>query len=370
MFKATVRFAILVLAFAVVTPAIAGEGRIPIWKYPTTISAPGKYIVTRDIRGNGAPVIDIQAHQVDLDINGFTLEETSGGFPVIEITGDLVDVVIRNGILVGGRESIERNAAAAQTGDRVVIEDIQTMRASSSSIHLWSINEVVIRRVNVVLPLSHGIWLERVDGFTNGMIEHCAIRLGEESMDGIHVDRASAFAVRHNRIETPSFNGVHLMDSYAVLVAENSISDADGIGIHFENTKGSKIYNNVVSRGETHGIRLDPGSSENLLMENTVRESGWAGSPNPGVGGGHGFLIEGPVNFLEGNIAMRNDACGFLFLGQDNAFGRNMARRNDPALVGWCGPACAGLPTPDYCDGAGGSNHSRLNNMAAGAAPF
>jgi len=373
MSRTPLKIAVALVVVFVALPAIAGEGRIPVYQYPTVISAPGKYIVTRDIAGAGGfPVIDIQAQNVDLDINGFTLREGSGGAPVIAITGDLVDVIIRNGILEGGSQSIERGAGAAQIGDRVVIEDVQTKYAAQSSIHLWGIREVVIRRANIIEPGGHGIWLERPDGsgFTNGMIEHCAIRM-DGGNDGIHADYLSSFAVRHNRIETPSLHGIHLLGSFAPLIGENTISDADGNGIFFEATMGGKIYNNVISRGETNGVMIDPGSAQNLILENLVRQSGWGGAPAPGSGGGDGYIVFGFANKLEGNTAIENDRCGFEFLGPDNTFGNNMARMNDPAGMGWC--QCAALPAPDFCDtiGPGGGNDSRGDNMAAtGFGPF
>jgi parallel beta-helix repeat protein len=367
----------LVVAF-VALPAIAGEGRIPVYQ-PTVIGNPGKYIVTRNITNVGVPVIVIQATDVDLDINGWTLTEASGAAPVIEIVSDTVDVVIRNGFLVGGRESIERGAGAAQIGDRVVIEDVQCKDSSASAIHLWGIREVVIRRVNVVHPQGHGIWIERAGagGFTNGMIEHCALRLDLGSQDGIHLESSSSFAVRHNRIETPVNDGIHVVDSYAALVGENTISDADVHGIHFESSLGGKIYNNVVSRGELFGVFIGGASGQILVLDNVVRQSGWAGAPAPGFGGGHGYVIDGILNKLEGNTAIENDACGFLFNGPDNTFGNNLARQNDPAGMGWCNPLpigpCAALPGPNYCDiiGPGSGNDSRGDNMSAtGAAPF
>jgi hypothetical protein len=368
--------AALVVAF-VALPAIAGEGRIPVYQYPTVISAPGKYIVTRDIIGfGGTPIIDIQINDVDLDLNGFTLTEATGGSPVIAITGDVVDVVIRNGFLVGGRESIERGAGAAQLGDRVVIEDVQCKESSASAIHLWGIQEVVIRRVNVVWPSGHGIWIERsgAGDFTNGMIEHCALRLREGSQDGIHLERSSSFAVRHNRIETPVNDGIHVVDSFATLVGENTISDADVHAIHFQASFGGKIYNNVISRGEQEGVFIDADSGHLLVLDNVVRQSGWAGAPTPGFGGGNGYLVDGYLNKFEGNTAIESDGCGFLFRGLDNTFGNNMARQNDPTGT-YCMPQapCMALPAPNYCDafGPGSGNDSRGENMAAtGMAPF
>jgi parallel beta-helix repeat protein len=379
MYRIPLKIAAAIVVVFVALPAMAGEGRIPVYQ-PTAISSPGKYVVTRNIANNGAPVIIIQASEVDLDINGFTLREGSGAAPVIEIVSDDVDVVIRNGFLEGGRESIERGAGAAIEGDRVVIEDVHCNYPNSSAIHLWAIREVVIRRVNVLFPAGHGIWIERagMGGFTNGMIEHCALRMGTASIDGIHLESSSSFAVRHNRIETPVNDGIHVVLSYATLVGENTISDADVHGIHFQESYGGKIYNNVVSRGEQQGVYIGPNSGHLLVLDNVVRQSGWAGAPAPGSGGGHGYLVEGYLNKFENNTAIENDACGFAFFGPDNTFGNNLARLNDPAGIGWCNPAamggpCAALPAPNYCDiiGPGSGNDSRGENMAAsGVGPF
>ena len=56
------RALIVALVALVLLPAVAGEGRTPIYAWQTTITQPGKYIVTRDITPLicNAAVIDIQ----------------------------------------------------------------------------------------------------------------------------------------------------------------------------------------------------------------------------------------------------------------------------------------------------------------------
>jgi hypothetical protein len=373
---AALKLSIPMLICLVALPAVAGEGRIPVWQYPTTINAPGKYIVTRNITGGGGiPIITIAATDVDLDINGFTLDQTAaGGAPVILISGNPdtldVDVVIRNGILLNGTQSILRDASTGQAGDRVVIEDIQSRSATRSAIHLWSINEVVVRRANIMWPGEHGIWLERPippGGFTNGMIEHCAIRSAAGSWDGIHIDRGSSFAVRHNRIETPSLHGIHCMVCYAALVGENTISDADGNGVFFEQVNGGKIYNNVISRGETNGIMVDVGSWGNLVLDNVARQCGLGGAPaHPGAGG-NGIVIDGDYNHLEENTTIDSDGCGLLLNGNNNTYGRNMSRGNDP--TGSFCTACFALFPPDSCDN-GAANDTFGDNLIPGPPIF
>jgi hypothetical protein len=360
---------LVILILGLAAPLLAGEGRIPIWQYPTTISAPGKYVVTRNINSGGGPnpIIQVQAGNVDIDLNGFTLDNTGSPMPVIDIVSDFVDVVIRNGILVGGSESILRGPGAGVESERVVVEDVQIRRPDMSAVHIWGIREVVIRRVNIIDPGAHGVWLERNTGFTNGTVEHCAIRL--PGTDGIHVDRGSSFSVRHNRIEVPVNHGIHMLGCYAPLVGENTISDADGIAIFFEQTNGGKIYNNVVSRGETHGIVIDGESGDNFLLDNIVRQSGWAGAPGPGFGGGHGILVDGFRNHLEKNTVNESDACGIIFNGPDNTYGRNMARANDPTGSFCNAASCMGLFPPDSCDN-GPNNTSYGDNLIPGPPLF
>lgn len=371
--RTSVKLAVLVVIGVMALPAIAGEGRFPIWQYPTIITAPGKYIVTRDISslGGAMPIIDIQVANVDVDINGFVLDASGSPAPAINIADDIVDVVLHNGMLVGGTESILRGTTAGTIGQRVVIEDIQSRDATNVGIRLWSIREVVIRRVNIIDPATHGIWLDRTGGggFTNGTIEHCAIRL--PGNDGIHVDNGSALSIRHNRIEVPSLHGIHVLNSYACLIGENTISDADGNGIFVEGSHGIKVYNNVVSRGETNGILVDAQSGDNFLLDNLVRQSGWGGFPGPGSGGGSGIVIDGFRNHLEANTVNESDACGLLFNGPNNTFGRNMARANDPSGSFCTAALCTfGFFPPDSCDTNGTNNTSYGDNLIPGPPVF
>src|SRR5947207_2780387 len=62
--------------------AQADEGRIPIYgppgqTLPITISAPGSYVLTRDINAGTSDAIHINASNVTLDLNGHTIAGTS-----------------------------------------------------------------------------------------------------------------------------------------------------------------------------------------------------------------------------------------------------------------------------------------------------
>jgi parallel beta-helix repeat protein len=154
------------------------------------------------------------------------------------------------------------------------------------------------------------------------------------------------------------------------LIEKNNISDADNDGIIlWGQSNGCKIYNNVVHRGEVHGIHIGEDCVDNFVVDNVMRECGWGGAPNPGSGGGHGLFVEGHRNFIERNTMNFNDACGMLLVGSANTYGRNFARGNDPALIGWCGPCSSGLFPPDSCD-QGPGNDTFGDNMVPGPPPF
>ncbi len=46
---------------------------MPVAEAPTTITAPGHYVLTRDISAASGPVLDIQADGVTVDGNGHTI---------------------------------------------------------------------------------------------------------------------------------------------------------------------------------------------------------------------------------------------------------------------------------------------------------
>jgi hypothetical protein len=81
---ARVSSVLLALCLLTALPVFAGDGAIPIWE-PTTITEPGKYILTRNISAavSGGAVITIQTDDVQLNLDGHTVENTSPGDPTI-----------------------------------------------------------------------------------------------------------------------------------------------------------------------------------------------------------------------------------------------------------------------------------------------
>jgi parallel beta-helix repeat protein len=345
-------------------PAWSAEGRRPVWVDGTILGVDGHYIVTRDIVGGAAaPIITIASPNVTLDLNGFTLDGSGSPFAVIDIVSPVVEVTIRNGTIIGGTSSI--NLATGLVSRTVIIEDIQSKDATADAIHLEEVRNPEVRRNNIIDAGGAGIALLGFFTFKNGHVDHNSVNFTGGA--GIHIQHTSSMSVRHNRIEVPSGDGIFVDDSLSCLVGENLISDADGVGIILGASRACKIYNNVINRGETIGMLIDPGSTDNLILDNIVRESGLGGAPVHGVTGGFGMVIDGFRNHIERNTVNFNDGCGMFIAGGDNVYGRNTALGNDPTFTFICG-GCAGPVPPDVCDI--GPNTTWGDNFASGGAAF
>jgi parallel beta-helix repeat protein len=390
MFKTFCKALIPALVAVVVLPAVAAEGRTPIYAWQTTITAPGKYIVTRDIFPlicTAAP-IEIQvpaappipAGHVDIDLNGFRVAACPG-HPVIHAVGQ-DNITIRNGTLMFGDYGVFIEADPAEPAARnrkVVIEDVKVMDVLIAGIQLNGITDFALRRNNVIITDSFGIGQTQegivIDGQVGadpyvpikGTIEDNQV---ERTGGGITVRGGSSVAIVNNRIEDiaviaqpPAQGGIVYDISSDGLIASNTVERIEGgDGIYLGDTHGCKVYNNVVREASGNGIHIAGRSHDSLILENVVTLNGM-----------DGCLVEGSRNFVDRNLLNVNcqsgiQACWGLhfaagFGGVDNTFGRNTARGNlgvPPACPAGPGPY---VPTTDFCDELPGSGSFNDNYM-------
>jgi hypothetical protein len=78
------------------------EPRTPISFAGTGINFPGSYYLTTNIVGvSGLNGIGIFSGNVTLDLNGFTIQGTSGSLSGIYVAGSYVNITIENGVING-----------------------------------------------------------------------------------------------------------------------------------------------------------------------------------------------------------------------------------------------------------------------------
>jgi parallel beta-helix repeat protein len=356
------------LVALVVLPAIAGEGRTPIYAWQTTITQPGKYIVTRDITPLicNAAVIDIQVPagaitgpgHVDIDLNGFRVSACPG-HPVILAQGQ-DNITVRNGTLAFADQGVL--VIGGPAGNRkVVIEDVKITDVVIAGIQLEGISDFALRRNNVVttgvLPALVGLAQTGIvvdqggfPGQVKGTIEDNQV---ERTGGGIVVRGGSSVAIKNNRVAdlVGAAQGAIVYDiSDNGLIAENTVENvAGGSGIYLGDSQGNKIYNNVVRGAEANGIYLAGFSDDNLVLDNVATQNGF-----------DGLRVEGSQNHIERNVLNSNGLSGqpswglhFAAFGGplvNNTYGRNTAHGN-PGPAGLC-PFGGGPnpPTNDFCD--------------------
>ena len=285
-----------VLSAVASLPALGAEGRTPIFQ-PTVISgAGGRFVVTQNISAGGsAPIIDITATNVDLDLNGFELRHLATNVPVIRTVNP--GTSIRHGQIRGGARGIEFTNATD-----TVIEDVAILDPSGDGIHIEDGANHVIRRVSISQFGGRGIHLKNLgnsrvedttihgpgigagdaakDGIllelvTSTRIERCIIQ--DMPGDGIELITTSFDTARSNQLIANilfnvGFDGIGL-GVIGALISDNTVENA-GVGIHLRGTYGQEfatVRRNVVRYSPT-GIRVEGTGSwidDNNVSRNT-----------------------------------------------------------------------------------------------------
>jgi hypothetical protein len=104
------------------------EPRIPISYAGYTITSPGSYYVITNLTGFNSGFshgITISSGNVTIDLNGFTLQGTSGSSSGIYISGDYTNVIVRNGIVTGwGGNGVSWNYPNLPAPQNIVVEHL------------------------------------------------------------------------------------------------------------------------------------------------------------------------------------------------------------------------------------------------------
>jgi len=349
-------FILALLLFAAV-PAVAGEGRTPVYSGPMVIFTSGKYVLTQNmlLMACGPPSILIMASDVDLDLNGFTVPACPGDTS-IEVQ-EVDNVVIRNGTVKGGKYGIHFIGSAAPGNHKVVIEDVKAVDLTDNGFLLQRYTDFALRRNNAYGNAKEGILIDGGGMTVAGTIEGNQV---EKCGGGITVRGGASVGIINNRLRDltiiaapPAQGGIVYDYSSAGLIENNTVQAiTGGSGIYLGDSSGNKIHDNVVLGAAGHGICLAGNSDDNLVFENVSS-----------MNGNDGLRVEGSGSHIDRNTLDRNCQNGttscwglhFALLvalpGADNTYGRNTARFNLGAAASCpAAPLPAKPPTKDFCD--------------------
>lgn len=128
----------------------SGDGRIPIAasSIPVTIGAPGSYVLAGNIAVSTSNGITINASNVTLDLNGFTVSSTATTGNGVSTGGSLSRIVVRNGTITGFNNGVFTGSNA----NGVLLEDLLIKDAKTTGINISNSGNptnIVLRRCHV-----------------------------------------------------------------------------------------------------------------------------------------------------------------------------------------------------------------------------
>jgi hypothetical protein len=221
---------------------------------PYAISAPGKYCLDGDLTSpNTSSVITINADNVILDLNGFTI--SSGFFPPgpgIGTTPGHRSITIRNGTLKGFEEAIRLTFTRF-----AVIEDIRVQSCFYIGINVSSSNGTMVRNNQIVdtvgtpsLGTGNVIAL-LVSGTANNILNNDIVDTTTTSSgvvaDAIELNPSDRSVVENNRIEHTTGTAIYISSSSGNAMIVNNRIVRSNTGIHFAGPSG--IYRDNIALG-------------------------------------------------------------------------------------------------------------------------
>ncbi len=279
------RVALLGLMWALaLSSAVAADGATPVWE-PTTISTPGKYVLTRNISDTLNPVISITADNVTLDLNGFQISGDANAFAadVVLVSGN--GVTVTNGTILGGGAAVRVSASATQF--------------ALSNLVLGGGRTGVGTAAGSALGLVEGNRIEDVTDGISGTGSALQIRRNVVSADGkgIFLDGCNSCLVSENTIRDASDVAISVVLGGGNLILNNTASGS-GTGIRVGQGGYHHLEGNVMSGNTAYGVHLRDTSFDNVYRRNTARNNGGSGCTGVST---TDFCDEGTGNTSQGD---------------------------------------------------------------------
>lgn len=340
----TISLALVLLALALATPALATDGVLEINQtcavetgcfpgdapgFPVQITTPGSYRLTSNLTGIGANVdaLFLETARVTIDLNGFSLTGPSIGSGTGNgIAGGGVDgsfagfTTIENGVIRGFRG--KGVALGGATGVRV--ENVGFDFNAGGGVDLGEearVHGCRFSRNGTSTSTSHGVGVDVGASVQDNVIAesggHGILAFGPANVSGntvrangesgIFVSAGNGAVVHRNAVEGNGDDGIYV-GAGAPMISENSVTANGGNGILTDGVGGT-ITNNTALTNAEDGI--DSAAASNV-RGNTVVNNGTSGT---GYGLDLGPILAGSAygdNVINNTVtATRGTVTGF-----------------------------------------------------------
>jgi parallel beta-helix repeat protein len=238
-----------------------------------------------DCPGNG---VLIAGDGVTLELAGHMIDGTGGPYGVVTL-GSVSDVTV-----TGGHVREFHNAVALSGGGPFVARDLE-VSGSHDGMLLSGVTQTLVERVLAWGNDGSGI---NMPGSAGVLVTDSAMIGNGAGMGGAN---ATSSRIQRTQFERNTFHGLRFAGLTDTVFAANRIRSNGTFGVRLEEgSSGNLLFANRVSDSGADGIALAEDSSANTLVRNRATGNG-----------GDGFDLAGPGATLERNRADRNAGLGF-----------------------------------------------------------
>ena len=241
------------------------------------IKSPGYYFLTRDIRSESYPCVNITTSNVIFDGNGHTLEGSGfgRGISVYNSSTMLSNVTIKNIKIEDWDEGIYFSNVRDST-----VENTETYSNDYSGIYLGTSNNIILSN-NTADYNRYGIELH--DSWYNTIVNNTVY---ENDDDGIYLENSDNNSIQGTTVYDNGDMGIYLKTgSDNNTISNNQIYDTrpysnhyvhQGYGVWLSASTNNSITHNTVYNHEHYGIALQL-AHNNSVTHNTVYNNKWQG---------------------------------------------------------------------------------------------
>ncbi len=324
------------------------EPRTPITALPFTINQSGSYYLTGDLEAAfcGADGLVINASDVTLDLNGFSIFHTSAcANDGVTVTGIRRNIVVRNGTVRGfNSDGIDLGNASNCRVDDVHVAD-------NTRNGLWIFSGAVVTRCTARDNGMNGI--VTIGAAT---IENCSAR--GNGLDGIVLSNNGG-SISNCTAHNNGDDGISAGDGVAITNCTASLNTARGI---YSVNGDATIIGCTATQNVGNGIEV---GSRSTIQQCTSKNNAGHGIAANGecfisqnncvINGGSGVRVNLSGNRIEANNVVGNSSRGIEVVAAGNLIIRNSARTNASGNYSIAGGNTVG-PTVTAATIAGSSN--------------
>lgn len=225
---------LLLLVAAILSLPVQVFAATQISVLPFTISQPGSYVLSQNLTSSGDG-ISVQANNVSIDLNGFTITGSGSGNGIVVASG--TNIQISNGTITGFSSGVE----ATEWNNNIRVTNVNSVSNNPWGIHLFG---------------------------TNNMVKSCTVT--GSSYIGIRVGSGSK--VEDNNVFNNG-HGISATEGHTSIIG-NTVTSSLYNGI--TTGIGCLVKNNTVSYSQGYGIATNTGSlfDGNVTYQNLVNITG------------------------------------------------------------------------------------------------